>query len=201
MLNGDDDGLAARFIYVWPERVPPRRPTQVPPTGAKTKLAMLHDLGEQRYENGARVARPFAPAAATVIQNWRELVAEGETGLAGLFLSWSGGCPGFAVRLATVLEHLYWCGDREGLTSPPQTISERAAASAVVFLEDYATPMARRCFGEAALPQQDRDAIALARWITAQAPVPEVLNERDYGEKRRRCRPKTLSATKPRSKS
>jgi hypothetical protein len=179
VLNGDDDGLAARFLYVWPERVPPRRPQKAPPTGAKTKLAMLRDLEEERDDKGARVAIPFMPAAAAVIQNWRELVAGGETGLAGLFLSWSGKLPGFAVRLATVLEHLYWCGGREGLTSPPQAISERAAASAVVFLEDYATPMARRCFGEAALPQQDRDAIALARWIMTQASVPEVLNERD----------------------
>ncbi len=34
VLSGDDDGLAARFLYLWPERTPPKRPdTPVPVWG------------------------------------------------------------------------------------------------------------------------------------------------------------------------
>jgi hypothetical protein len=39
--------------------------------------------------------------------------------------------------------------------------------------------MARRAFGEAALLQADRDAIALARWLHARAPMSETVNARE----------------------
>jgi hypothetical protein len=178
VLCGDDDGLAARFLYLWPERASPRRPTRQPPSGAKAKLALLHSLEETRDEAGRRVPLQFSEAAACAIQASREQVAEAEIAASGLFLSWLGKLPGMAVRLAAVLEHLYWCGDREG-RSEPRLISERAAVAAIAFLDAYATPMARRCFGEAAMPQVDRDAIALARWIAAQKPLPDVVNARE----------------------
>ena len=38
--------------------------------------------------------------------------------------------------------------------------------------------MARRTFGETALPEAERDARTIARWLVAQDPVPEVINER-----------------------
>jgi hypothetical protein len=57
-------------------------------------------------------------------------------------------------------------------------ISEHAAVAAIGFLDAYATPMARRCFGEASLPQADRDALALARWLKAQDPLPGTINAR-----------------------
>jgi hypothetical protein len=39
--------------------------------------------------------------------------------------------------------------------------------------------MTRRCFGEAALAQVDRDGIALARWLAAQDPLPAMINARE----------------------
>jgi hypothetical protein len=39
--------------------------------------------------------------------------------------------------------------------------------------------MARRTFGEAAMPRSDRDAVSLARWLLAQTPLPAVVNARD----------------------
>jgi hypothetical protein len=53
-----------------------------------------------------------------------------------------------------------------------------AIARAVGFLADYAVPMARRAFGEAALPEPERDARRLARWLLRQSPMPETLNAR-----------------------
>jgi Protein of unknown function (DUF3987) len=109
VLSGDDDGLAARFIYMWPERIPPQRPTRL---------------------------------------------------------------PGMAVRLATILEHLHWCGDNEQSAQPPTSISARATIAAIAILNEYAAPMARRCFGEAALPEVDRDTKVLAQWTRQQANGP-----------------------------
>jgi hypothetical protein len=177
VLCGDDDGLAARFLYLWPERVPPRRPRRWPPSGAKAKLTLLYALHERCSEEGRRETLRFSEAAAAAVQAYREQVAEIETSASGLFLSWLGKLPGMAVRLATVLEYLYWCGDREG-GSEPSLISERAAVAAIAFLDSYAMPMARRCFGEASLPQTDRDAVALARWIAAQESLPDTVNAR-----------------------
>jgi hypothetical protein len=39
--------------------------------------------------------------------------------------------------------------------------------------------MARRVFGEAALPQAERDARTIARWLVRQIPLPETVNARD----------------------
>jgi hypothetical protein len=175
VLSGDDDGLAARFLYFWPEPVPPRRPTRLPPSGARTKLELLHGLKEQLGADGKRVPLPFASAAADALQAYRAEVAELESETSGLFCSWLGKLPGVAVRLGTVLEHLYWAGDREG-DIPPQEITERAAVAAIAFLDAYALPMARRAFGDAGQPQADRDAVALARWIMAQTLAPETIN-------------------------
>jgi hypothetical protein len=158
--------------------VPPKRPTRCVPTGAKTKLGLLHALQEQCDGLGKRVPLLFSEPAASALQAYREQVAEAEASASGLFLSWMGKLPGLAVRLAIVFEHLYWCGDREG-GAPPTLISERAAIAAIAFLDSYAIPMARRCFGEASLPQVDRDAISIARWLMARSPLPDTINAPD----------------------
>jgi hypothetical protein len=51
--------------------------------------------------------------------------------------------------------------------------------SAADFIEQYAVGMARRVFGEAALPRADRDARAVARWLVRQKPLPETINARE----------------------
>lgn len=51
--------------------------------------------------------------------------------------------------------------------------------AATSLLRGYFIPMARRAFGEAALPQADRDAVTLARHIFSREPPPAVVNARD----------------------
>lgn len=181
ILSGDDDGLASRFIYVWPDPVPPRRPKSRPHSGAKAKLLQLYQLKSMAPEGERHLLR-FAPAAADALQEYRLQTAEAEEGAAGLLLSWQGKLPGMAVRLACILEHLIWAGDSEG-AAPPQEVSEWAATAAIYFLDTYATPMALRALGEAALPQAERDAMTLARWIAAADPLPEAINARDLRRK------------------
>jgi hypothetical protein len=69
-----------------------------------------------------------------------------------------------AVRLAVVFLHLDWLGPPAG-TPPPEAVDLDALARALGFLADSAVPMAKRAFGEAALPQAERDARRLARWL------------------------------------
>ncbi len=175
LLAGDDDGLTARFLYIWPEPRPPRRPTVAPDTdAAEAALARLRSLPWS--EAPACRVLPFTEAAAVVVQQWREHVAVMEAGASGLFLSWLGKLPGFAVRLAVILQHLAWCvsdGD------PPDVISEKSIVRAVTLLDGYAVPMARRTFGQAALPQQERDARTLAQWLIGRSPLPATINARE----------------------
>ena len=137
--------------------------------GAKAKLAKLYELKEIRDEFGNRIPLRFDEKAAGAVQQYRAQVAADETGASGLYLSWLGKLPGMAVRLAVIFEHLYWCGDSEH-EAAPASISEKATVAAISFLDEYAAPMARRCFGEAALPQVDIDTRVLARWIKEHSP-------------------------------
>lgn len=177
ILSGDDDGLAGRFIYVWPDPVPPRRPKRRPHSGAKTKLMQLYDLQSLAPE-GEKHILPFALDAADALQEFRVQAAEDEKSSAGLLLSWKGKLPGMAVRLACVLEHLVWAGDSEG-APPPAEVSLRSTIAAISFLTEYAVPMALRALGEAALPQVEQDTTAIARWIAAADPMPATINARD----------------------
>jgi hypothetical protein len=129
IFSGDDDGLAARFIYVWPERIPPRRPTRIPPSGAKAKLTKLYEIEERRDGDGNRVLLRFEPEAAAAIQDYRAQVAEAEAQASSLYFSWLGKLPGMAVRIAIILEHLYWCGDDEESKQSPASISKGIKAS------------------------------------------------------------------------
>jgi hypothetical protein len=175
--SGDDDGLSSRFLCVWPEPNRPARPTRSPDDDAA--LASLRQLASLSLSgSGEWTVVPMAEPAADVLQQWREYVAGLEAGAGGLLLSWIGKLHGMAVRLALIIEYLWWCGDRPGEPEPSQ-ISEAAVRSATWLLDQYALPMARRCFGDAAVPQAERDAVMLARWLATRTPLSERVNARD----------------------
>lgn len=175
LLAGDDDGLSARFLYTWPNPQPPRRARSGLNIGrAQEWLARLRALPWTPPEP---LLIPFSASAADALHEWRLEVASMEAGASGMFLSWLGKLPGFAVRLALIFAHLEWaCGD---LSAAPSEVREVDVCRAMSLLQDYAIPMARRCFGEAALPQAERDARTLARWLLRQQPMPAALNARD----------------------
>lgn len=176
LLAGDDDGLAARFIYLWPEAQAPRW-SEADGDLAQGK-AWLSRLRSLPWTPPEPVLLPFSRSAQTALQNWRQEVACMEEGAAGLFLSWLGKLPGFAVRLATILAHLEWAADPIDADAP-KMIEDIDVRRAVIFLSAYAVPMARRAFGEAALPEAERDARRLARWLLKQQPRPTTLNVRE----------------------
>ncbi len=177
LMTGDDDGLASRFIYCWPAQprdVPPR-PAGRLPFALMPELRRLRELPMPEDEP---VILPFTDDAVAMLQDWRRFERALEAEAHGLFLSWLGKLPGMAVRLAVVFAHLDWLVQPGG-TPPPSLIDGDAAARAIGFLESYALPMARRAFGEAALPEAERDARRLARWYLRQrGPRPETLNAR-----------------------
>jgi hypothetical protein len=180
LFGGNNDGMAARFIYTWPNALPPKIPTGL--ADMDMALGRLRRLVKLSWEAPEPKLIPLTKAAAEAIHDWQNEVMCLSKPATGLFQGWLGKLPGLCLRLATVLTYLEWCGGSEA--GPERTqIEARAIAQARYFLTAYAIPMARRTFGETALPEEERDARMIARWLVVQDPVPEVINERDLARR------------------
>lgn len=183
LLTGDDDGLCARMLLVWPDSVPPKRPQRIPDTDSTLRAFwQLHSIkmgatleGEPQWK-----AVPFAEDAAGIFERWmighhHETEATGGK-LAGHY----GKYKGIVARLALTLEFLWWSVGADENEPCPETVTAAAVAGAIRLVEDYFKPMARRCYGDAALPMKERHGATLARWIMAQRTgKPNAINTRE----------------------
>lgn len=177
LMSGDDDGLAARILYCWPDPLPPRRPScQADTEAALNRLRRLRNIPWDGEPEPKLV--PFTEDAAAKLHMWRIEVAELESNAAGLMLSWLGKLPGMALRLALIFELLAWSEMSDGAPES-EKIDEQAITAAITFLREFGIPMATRTFGAAALPQSERDSRVLARWLLQQRPFPAKINARD----------------------
>ena len=166
LTSGDDDGLASRFLFVWPENVPFERPKRtLNALFALSALGKLHalEMGRDDQGNPAPTLVPFSEEAAHELEAWRKGQTTREAGVSGLLLSHVGKLPGIVVRLSLVLTFLEWAATPNA--PEPTEIPKRHALAAIGLVDAYFLPMARRCFGDAALPQELRDAAAVAKWI------------------------------------
>jgi hypothetical protein len=112
---------------------------------------------------------PLDEAAIELMVAFGREMQERQETAGGLMRSALGKARGTALRLALVLEHLWWCGT-DGMAPPPTVISERAFTSAAHLVADYLMPMAERVYGDAAASKVDRNAATLACWIVKTHP-------------------------------
>ena len=125
---------------------------------------------------------PFSGDATDLLHEFRGQLRELERSSSGLFLSHIGKWPGMAARIALILELLWWAVADDPLGGGPVEISAKSVAGAIELLTGYVQPMARRIYGEAALPKVERDATALARHLMSKIRregVPERISARD----------------------
>jgi hypothetical protein len=173
MLAGEADGFAARFLYAYPDPVKgfSLAAHPVDHRGAEAALARLRGLALVDDGEGAR--RPFicklASPAAALFERWwsaRRAEASDESGLWG---GWLGKQGGHVLRLALILEHLWWCApyadSAESADSPPREVSARAVGEAIALIDGWASPMAKRAFGASAATAEEADTAALGRWL------------------------------------
>jgi hypothetical protein len=188
LLNSPEDGLQARFLWLWPEKVPPCRPMRH--VDVEAALEAFRRLIELPLVPGDKdEMRPFvcplADDAADLFDQWRREHSAAE--LSGTLASSYGKAPGHLLRLALILEHLWWCAPSPATllipVLPPGRITIQAVRAAAALIEDYFKPMAERVFGDASLPEADRLAAIVARWILKERP--EVVNARDLRRKAR----------------
>ena len=170
-LAGQDDGLAGRFLWTWPEPLPFRRPVQSHDRdGAAQRLQRLAELELVQGDDGERhpAYKSLDPAASAEMERFGQAMQARELAATGLLKHTIGKARGHALRLALVLEYLWWSAERE--TPEPAVVSCRAMEAAVAIMNGYFLPMAARVFGDAAVPIEERNARLLAQWIVRERP-------------------------------
>lgn len=170
----ENRGFAARWLYIYPE---PRRgysiAGEVNYVLAEDALRRLLALGDGTQTE----ACPLSPEAQALVEPWvgakRDEAGEHD----GVWGEWLGKQGGVALRLALILEYLWWAADAPLAAPPPAEISARAYEAATLFIDGYAAPMAARAFALSAMPQEDKLGAKLAKLI--QKARPETFNARD----------------------
>ncbi len=158
LFKSDDDGLLARFLPLWPDPAPIRRPEGLPDEDfIETALTRLHRLSMATNEKDELRPWivPFSDAARDRLDTLRHTVRDWETGADGLLLSFIGKLPGLAVRLSLILTYLDWLNGRD---MEPIEIDAGTFSRAALFIESYALPMARRSYADASLSKGERAA-------------------------------------------
>ncbi|MBE5074250.1 DUF3987 domain-containing protein [Erythrobacteraceae bacterium E2-1 Yellow Sea] len=169
LLGSVDDGLTARFLWAWPDKVAFRRPRKIADMKAlETIYRNLDSLAWAVDEDGRRVAQiiPLSVEAADTFEKWQHDNAGIDDDASSLFKSFVGKMDGTVLRLCLVAELVRWAtaGGPE-----PREVSFESLVAAARFVDDYAKPMAQRVYGDAALPDAERNAAMLARYIRKQA--------------------------------
>lgn len=179
-IKNDDDGMAARFLFFYPEGSPPfERPKRSADpeliAQAFSRLAALESsVGDdgRRFPSGV----PLSTSAANMLEEWRrDVLPQHERMSRGLLLSALGKLPGVIVRLSLVFEYLAWAVDPD--RPEPETVSASAVDAAITFAEEYALPMARRALVAGSQPREAKDAALVAQWLLDTRP--ERVNLRD----------------------
>ncbi|SMC14319.1 hypothetical protein ROA7745_04185 [Roseovarius aestuarii] len=117
LVKSDDDGLLSRFVTVYPDPVPLKRPDAIIDSDALSNgLSRLRELTPANDEQGN--LRPFyihfSDTAADALHEFRRQCREWEGDASGLYKSHIGKMPGLVVRISNVLAHLDWCASTDG---------------------------------------------------------------------------------------
>jgi hypothetical protein len=174
LIREADDGLLARVVWAWPEPIPFRLGRRAPHVEwAIRALDRLRELDLQMGDQPSPMMVPLTDEARKMIETFGAEMQERQLVAGGPLRSALGKARGQALRLALVLEFLWWCGE-EGMTAPPRQIGARTFAAAAMLIADYFVPMSERVYGDAAATERERGAATLARWIFAKRPPAEL---------------------------
>lgn len=180
LLAGDDDGLAARPLYAWPDPVPPHRPScTVDDTKMEAALRCLLRLKFDTPDN--KTIRPHVvslhPEAAEAFERWwKGTQWQAKVAASGKLAGAVGKLEGIVLRLALILEYLTWAWGG-GNAPEPATLSFNSVVNAMRLVDDWVRPNLERVFAEASLPQDQKDAATVARWLLKAKPT--IVNARD----------------------
>jgi Protein of unknown function (DUF3987) len=166
-LEGTGDGLAARFLYVWPGPAPYRSLRTVKPVREDEMVSALQRIARAVGTPEKPLVLAFEDQAVTVFDGCLERL-HGETLQAeGLLAGWLGKGRGTVARLAAVLALLDWTATRPATAPPPDVITAQHLHAAWDLWERYYRPHARAVFDRAGPSDRDRKARQVIGWIRA----------------------------------
>jgi hypothetical protein len=165
-----DDGLAARFFYVWPEPRPIAPLKKCGDTEAaqrREKLAMTARKLQGSDNNGLPAPRALRldVNAVDLFDEQRQEVMRLARAASGLAAGWHGKNPGRILRLALVYELLDWAA-RGDEPREPTSVAADAVVRAGGYI-DYAAAMLERVTGGLAVGRAEADAAQVARHVLA----------------------------------
>ena len=176
---GPDDGLASRFIYVWPSPVPFKSLNAIQDRKSDQRkrllfsaLEKLHHLKMEKSADGKKKPKCIPLQSTELFDEIRKESTEKARTTQGFMAGWFGKNPGRILRLALTIEYLGWAISN---SDEPGVISDISIASAGTFL-DYAEKMCERAICGLGSSQQEKDAFSIAQYILKEKP--QQLNER-----------------------
>jgi len=191
-------GFAARWLYIFPRSSPGYKARRA--VDLASALSALRRLRSLNLADGRPVQVPVARAAITKFERWvNSREQERHADQEGLWGQWIGKQGGLALRIALVLEHLWWAHEAPATdVEGPKQISGAALGNAMQFLNTYAAPMAAITFNNASRPQSERDALQLIRLIRTRRGEDtfnaRLLGRGSHGPAGRLAEPKAMAA-------
>ena len=107
---------------------------------------------------------------------WEHKQWDAKSAASGRLAGAVGKLDGIALRLALVLELLVWAWGQCN-TAEPQRVSVQSVRNSMRLIDDWVRPSLERVFAEASLPQAQRDAMTVGRWLLKTRP--NKINARD----------------------
>jgi Protein of unknown function (DUF3987) len=186
VFSGPNDGLFTRFLYTFPEPVPPQ-PLQG--DGNKERIAALRNAFDRLRSlpwahdyDGREVPELLnvEDEGLQILQRMRqEIFRATKKGARGILATWRGKNPGRLLRLALVYEFLDW--SYSGAGAVPTMVRAESVRRAELYLQ-YCEAMLERVLGDLAYTEAQRDAAILAQFIFDTKPAR--INERQIYQQR-----------------
>lgn len=165
LFKSDDDGLLARFIPIWPNPVPVKRPGRWKDEALMERVlerVLTLNMVKDGRDSMKPIFVPLTDDAKALMENFRLAVKGWEADAEGLLLSFIGKLPGLSARLSLVLACLDWAAEDDPL---PHEVDDDHFKRAAELVGNYVLPMARRAYADAAVPQAERSARRLVATI------------------------------------
>ena len=167
LRDDPDDGLIPRFLFAFPDPVPPVRAAKWTPNF--DPVALMRKLYSLKLVNVDDVMRPIelplTDSAADLFEKWRQAHYVDSSTVEGMAVGSWGKMPGQLLRLALVLEFIRWT---ECAESPePSEVQKDSITGAIELIDKFFKPMARRTLGAAGGSQKIYAAKVLAEHMIA----------------------------------
>lgn len=181
-LRTDDDGLQARFLYVYPDVIIEKREyneklycrsDRTNEQKAYKSLLMLFNLEMEIDENEKfrPVTIELSDKAKRHFHEWIYQREIEEQYSHEMLLSAYGKANGVVIRLALVIEHLWWSSGELKNPPPIRQITLKAVKAAISLRDHYLKPMQIRAFGHLTKSKEEIYGKVLAKWILDQKPT------------------------------